>query len=153
MFVAHLVDLKQTRTGVVHGRKVGGKRDDFIVPLFDAINRLDKQPTTLNFIFSFFETFPTIKRSKFNKKNLSENFKKGKEYPWVFYIFSVEFFFGGIFKFRRLYLIEEHQKRLEPIFVAQLFDFEQTRTGVIPSREVGGKGGNFLFHFLTRSID
>jgi len=54
--------------GIVRGREVGGKRRLFYIPLFDAINRRNEQPTTVNIIFSPPLTVPTIKLKKINKK-------------------------------------------------------------------------------------
>ena len=45
----------------VCGREAGRKRREFYV-LFNAINRRSEQPPTLNIIFSFPKTIPTIER-------------------------------------------------------------------------------------------
>ena len=52
MPIAHFVDFLQTGRG--GSLRPGGwsARREFYIPLFDAMNRQNEQPTTVNFIFS-----------------------------------------------------------------------------------------------------
>ena len=62
MSVAKFIGFK--RTGRGGNARPGGVRErrKFYIPLFDAINRRNEQPTTVNIIFSSPLTIPTIKR-------------------------------------------------------------------------------------------
>ena len=88
-----------------------------------------------------------MKRLKFNKKFLAQNLKKRQGVPLDFFSIFWPNIFWRICMFWWINLIEGHQKRLEPMSVAQFVDFKRIRRRG-NSRSRGWRGRNNFYALL-----
>jgi len=141
MPVAQIIDFKRTGGGGSSRPRGWMGRHTIHIPLFDAINRQNEQPTMKNIIFGSFYTIPTIKCWKFNNMFLAQNLEKRQGVPprfffqflaqiflWDLYVLTIGSNWGTLKKVRN------------DVNCLIMSTLNESGKGEVRGREVGGNG-------------